>query len=182
MTKWRFWEKLHFLQILAFYTKSPFSQKLNITTLYSENWTFFKTHEIEYTSSTMFKKTLYWWNWISSFPYVWGKTPIWIECNLISIPTKCLSSGVAYQPPPRLSVLAGKINHSFFHFSTLKKYISVHKLRFSTYLKLCQVSCSRRVTLLATTWKLGSERISLRRQQLRDAMTLSNTCSKKDAT
>ena len=34
----------------------PFSQKLNITTLYSENWTFFKTHEIKYTASTMFKK------------------------------------------------------------------------------------------------------------------------------
>ena len=39
-----------------FYQNSPFSQKLNITTLYSENWTFFKTHEIEYTPSTMFKR------------------------------------------------------------------------------------------------------------------------------
>ena len=33
-------------------------------------------------------KKLYWWNWISSFPYMWGKTPIWIEHNLISIPPK----------------------------------------------------------------------------------------------
>ena len=92
---------------LEFLSKSPFSQKLNITTLYSKNWTFFKIHEIEYTSSTMFKKTLYWWNWISSFPYMWGKTPIWIERNLISIPPKRLGSVVAYRPPPRLGVLAG---------------------------------------------------------------------------
>ena len=41
---------------LEFLSKSPFSQKLNITTLYSKNWTFFKTHEIEYTPSTMFKR------------------------------------------------------------------------------------------------------------------------------
>ena len=33
------------------------------------------------------QKTLYWWNWISSFPYMWGKTQI---------------------PPKRQGVLAGK--------------------------------------------------------------------------
>ena len=43
------------MQILGFLSKSPFSQKLSITTLDSENWTFFKTCEIEYTPSTMFK-------------------------------------------------------------------------------------------------------------------------------
>ena len=36
--------------------KSPFSQKLNTTTLDSENLAFFKTHEIEYTPSTMFNR------------------------------------------------------------------------------------------------------------------------------
>ena len=40
--------QLRYLQKVQFSIKSPFSQKLNITTLYSENWTFFKTHEIEY--------------------------------------------------------------------------------------------------------------------------------------
>ena len=63
-------EKAGIPGLCKLWLKSPFSQKLNITTLYSENWTFFKTHEIEYTSSTMFKKTLYWWNWISSFTYM----------------------------------------------------------------------------------------------------------------
>ena len=48
--------QLRYLPKLEFLTKSPFSQKLNITTLYSKNWTFFKTHEIEYTPSTMFKR------------------------------------------------------------------------------------------------------------------------------
>ena len=42
---------------MLFFPKSPFSQKLNITTLNSENSTFSKTHEIEYTPSTRFKKT-----------------------------------------------------------------------------------------------------------------------------
>ena len=37
----------------------------------------------------------HWWNWISSFTYMWGKTPIWIEHNLISIPPKQLGLGVA---------------------------------------------------------------------------------------
>ena len=115
-----------YLQKVQFFPKSPFCQKLNITTLYSENWTFFKIHEIEYTSSTMFKKTLYWWNWISSFPYMWGKTPIWIERNLISI------------PPKRLGVLAGIIVQYFYelfcwHFayllSTTKPDINIyHKI------------------------------------------------------
>ena len=40
------------------------------------------------------QKTLYWWNWISSITYVWGKTQIWIKHNLISIPPKCLGSVV----------------------------------------------------------------------------------------
>ena len=39
-----------------FLLKFPFSQKLNIATLYSENLTFYKTHEIEHTPSTMFKR------------------------------------------------------------------------------------------------------------------------------
>ena len=41
---------------LEFLLKFPFSQKLNIATLYSENLTFYKTHEIEHTPSTMFKR------------------------------------------------------------------------------------------------------------------------------
>jgi len=35
----------------SFLLKFPFSQKLNVTIPDSENWTFFKTHEIEYPPS-----------------------------------------------------------------------------------------------------------------------------------
>ena len=85
------------MQILTFLLKSPFSQKLNITTLYSENWTFFKIHEIEYTPSTMFKR-----HYIDGIEY--PPSPICEEK-----PQYESNQFIESIPPKRLGVLARKI-------------------------------------------------------------------------
>ena len=68
-----------------FFIKSPFSKKLNITALDSENWTFFETHEIHFNWIHTYIKQVLWIlvtkNFKRTLQLVENSKWIWIPSN-----------------------------------------------------------------------------------------------------